>query len=665
MNPDQQINDDVRFIETCIELQLLSDTDAQSLHSAAGQACGPVANEAVKRGLLTPTDVDIVQSLQYPRDIVPGYEILDLIGRGGMGVVYRARQLDLDRIVALKTILISNVSNPTVAARFEREAKALARLAHPNIVQAWNFGKHQGRYYFAMEFVSGRTCEQYVNDHGTMPAAQVWFLVRQVASGLMHALSQNLIHRDIKPANLILMAAPEGSPWPRGTEIAKITDFGLAMFTDTSPETMRLTTGDKIMGSPTYMSPEQFTSDGVDFRTDMYALGATAWHLLFGTPPYRGGNIAALFHEKMKPLAVDRETLPTVLSDDPWQLLLGLLDPDPDRRPPSYESLIDAIDRLDVDDAASTLPPMIQSSAAAAAGISEQPTAESPLPPGQPQIRSPRAMGEASGVTAQRPAAAPWSSPGTELDATQDITQPAAAGTSRRSRQLSAASILVVVIAVIGALLFAASRFLAPARGPRAYTRVVDTQPLFDGETLSGWDVGGAMVGAWKTMQAPDSSTAIGCTSRQGAMTRRIPEIDYPRINLFVWLLAGGGSVDIDFGFDSTDSTDVRGCLRISGGGNAVGIKTSDFSELDIVADSPVLPSLHNRYHVVRLERQPQDWFVYLEEQLVGTLPIERIGDGDAIRIVVHRSESEANADPCAFFADVRVDALARSNSAN
>ena len=643
MNPEQKIQDDLRFIETCVELQLLHDTDARSLQLAAAQSGSLVASEAIKRGLLTPTDVDIVQSLQRPTEVVPGYEILSLIGRGGMGVVYRARQLDLERIVALKTILISNVSNPTIAARFEREAKTLARLQHPNIVQALNFGKHEGRYYFAMEFVSGRTCEQFLEVHAVMPAQQVWFLVRQVASGLMHALSQSLIHRDIKPANLILMAAPEGSPWPSGTEIAKITDFGLAMFTDNSSETMRLTTGDKIMGSPAYMSPEQFTGGSVDFRTDMYALGATAWHLLFGNPPYQGGNIAALFHQKAKPLEVDRNTLPVSISDDQWQLLLGLLDPDPDRRPPSYESLIDAIDRFGFAGAPSILPAAVPPTAHLPRSISEQPTAELPL---------------SAGLDSDRQAATAIAGPAGAFAATLDLSTSVSVSSRRKSRKLAAAAILLAV-AVVAAVVFAASQALAPNRGPRSFTRVVDTLPLFDGETLSGWDVGGAMVGAWNTMQAPDSSTAIGCASGQGALTRRIPAINHPRISLFVWLVAGGGSVDIDFAVDPADNADARGTLRISNDGNRLGVKTSDFGKLNVVAQAAPPASLHQRYHVVDLERQPEDWFVFVEQRLVGTLPIERIGEGDAIRIVVHGSDSDGITASNAFFADVRVDDLA------
>ncbi len=169
-----------------------------------------------------------------------------------------------------------------------------------------------------------------------------WSVVRQVASGLMHALGQNLIHRDIKPANIILLPPPEGAV--SQTEIVKIADFGLAMFADQSSEQLKLTTGDKIMGSPAYMSLEQFGGRQVDFRSDMYSLGATAWHLLFGKPPFQGRSVAALFQQKSNPLVIDPSALPVVLPDDQMRLLMGLLDPDPNRRPQNYEQLIEAID---------------------------------------------------------------------------------------------------------------------------------------------------------------------------------------------------------------------------------------------------------------------------------------------------------------------------------
>ena len=192
MPTERMIQQSTQFIDKCVELNFVSAQDAEKLRGPVGEEGHVVAQDALQRGLLTPSDIEIVQSLLRPLDVVPGYEIVDFVGRGGMGVVYRSRQLDLDRVVALKTVLVSSVGDSTTAARFELEAKALARLQHPNIVQALNFGKHEGRFYFAMEFISGPSCEQLVASGLGLPKTQVWQIVRQVASGLLHALS--LIH---------------------------------------------------------------------------------------------------------------------------------------------------------------------------------------------------------------------------------------------------------------------------------------------------------------------------------------------------------------------------------------------------------------------------------------------------------------------------------------
>lgn len=490
MPADSKIDDDAKFIETCIELKLLNQTDAELLQRAVDLP-GYAAQEAVKRGLLTPTDIDIVHALQYPTKTIPGYEIQSVIGRGGMGVVYRARQSDLDRIVALKTILINNVSNPTVAARFEREAKALARLQHPNIVQALNFGKHQGRYFFAMEFVPGRTCEQAIRDDGIMPAQNVWFLVREVASGLMHALNQNLIHRDIKPANLILVPPPEGSRWAAAVESVKITDFGLAMFADADDDKLKLTTGDKVMGSPAYMSPEQFGLGVVDFRTDMYALGATAWHLLFGSPPFQGTSVAELYQQKTKPLVIDPAALPTTIPESHWRLLMGLLDVDPSRRPATYELLIDAIDQLQLSG------PLGRSAAVHPGSdtASMPPSSDHQVTLDAIDVDAAAADTAASG-TAGAPAV---------FAGDTDHKQAALAPTIELARPSQIGKKLMVAVALLGVCLIVVALIwsAAPTRGPRMYTRVISSAPLFDGVTLSGWDIGGSMVVRGKPWKLP------------------------------------------------------------------------------------------------------------------------------------------------------------------
>ncbi|TWU38776.1 Serine/threonine-protein kinase PrkC [Novipirellula aureliae] len=608
-----------RFIEICLQQELLSHEDADTLRETVTNRGGWIGQTALQKGILSPTDLDIAESLQYPTRVVPSYEILSLIGRGGMGVVYRARQLDLERTVALKTILANQISNPVSTARFEREAKSLARLQHPNIVQALNFGRHEGRYHFAMEYVEGRTCEQAIRDEGPLPLATVWSIVRQVASGLLHAFNHDLIHRDIKPANLILLSPPEGSFMPKGSEMVKITDFGLAIFVDPHTQDMKLTSSDKLVGSPAYMSPEQFGGEAVDFKTDMYALGATAWHLIFGAPPFQGRSIAHLSLEKSKPLAIELAELPIVIPGEQLSLLMEMISPNPDHRPASYETLIDRVDRF------SDYQSRIRQGAIVSTSSHEDVT-------------------QSIGISAvAQTDAVPIASP----------TPNTSAWVSRRS--VGAIAGILVLICLLGGIWM----LRKTVRGPRLYTQIVTSTPLYDGETLSGWAIGGSMIGAWKTMEAPDASTAIVSTSRRSAITRELPVVDHPRISLFVWPDVHSGTVDIDFAVDAADRLDVRGCLRFSESGVTLGTKNSDFDELKQV---PLLSAplyQNDRYMVVDIERQVDDWYVFLEEQPVGTISFDRIGDTGSLRLVIDGSSVKEFQPPLAYFSDARIENLA------
>ncbi len=242
---------------------------------------------------------------------------------------------------------------------------------------------------------------------------------------------------------------------------------------------------------------------------------------------------------------------------------------------------------------------------------------------------------------------------------TIELSKSAIQPTFGRSKWLAGVGMLAIAaLLVIGIV----SR--PPKRGARVYTRVVGNTALFDGVTLSGWDVGGSMVGAWNTVEAPDSSTAIACTTRQGALTRRIPDTPHPRISLFVWLQIEGGPVDIDFAIDPTDPSDIRGCLRLSGVANQLGEKKTDFDEIEVTSESDALPTIYQRYNAVHIERQPTDWYVFLEEKLIGTLPIDRVGDGNAIRLVVHKGKEGAEQSQ-AFFADVQLNDLGEKEPAS
>ena len=679
MSTERMIQKSTQFIDKCVELNFVSAQDAEMLRKPIGKEGHVVAQDALQRGLLAPSDIEIVQSLLRPLEVVPGYEILDFVGRGGMGVVYRARQLNLERVVALKTVLVSSVGDSNTAARFELEAKALARLQHPNIVQALNFGKHEGRFYFAMEFISGPSCEQLVASGFGLPKSQVWQIVRQVASGLLHASRQGLIHRDIKPANLLLMPAPEGSLAATvNNGIVKIADFGLAMFTDHAQQDNRLTTADKIIGSPAFMSPEQFSGGELDYRADMYSLGATAWNLLFGEIPFKGSSIGALYKQKQNPSEI-AQNLPTTLTDSQWRLLMGLLDPDRERRPSSYEMLIDAIDQLDAGERTSqTAEFSLGDIVVNVPAISEEPTVER-------DRETEEQSSPANLPTAEYPKRTSWESVSGvakgkigvgETQGKPSLLRPSAeakkSGSVRGSWNRRVAFGLVTLFALF-VLVGGIKWGRRPTRGPRELNRVISNEPLYDGKSLTGWRVDGSMDGAWNTVEAPDSSEAIACTDNTGAITRRLPKTDFFRVSLFVWVQDGGGVVDIDFANDFALQADVRGTLRIDAGEAILGTKNGDYDEVSVYNRVPLPPRFSERYHVVYIERQKTDWYVFLEQDLIGTIPISQLPESSAIRVVVHGSDLEAGSEsaggsdvvPRVFFSDFQLSKLAEEVSAD
>jgi WD40 repeat protein len=211
-----------------------------------------------------------------PRPEVPGYEILDELGRGGMGVVYKARQTGLQRLVALKMILAGAHATTDERARFVAEARAVARLHHPNIVQIYDVGEIDGRPYFALEYVGGGNLAQKL-DGTPMPARQAAALASTLAGAMQSAHEQGIVHRDLKPANVLL--TDKGMP--------KITDFGLAKDVG-GPEGQ--TRSGAILGTPSYMAPEQALGRAGEIgpHTDVYALGAILYEMLTGRPPIRG-----------------------------------------------------------------------------------------------------------------------------------------------------------------------------------------------------------------------------------------------------------------------------------------------------------------------------------------------------------------------------------------
>ncbi|MDY3562434.1 protein kinase [Gemmata sp. JC673] len=276
-----------------------------------------------------------------PLESVPGYELTGVLGTGACGVVFRAIQTRLNRVVALKTVRVADRTAPDTLARFDQEAVALARLQHPNIVTVYDCGHTRGRAFFAMELLDGEDLAQRLQRDGPLPERAAWLLARQTAAALDHAARAGVIHRDVKPANLFLVAPPTGFPLPPGVPMVKVTDFGLALTLrgpgDTDPAQ---TAAGVFLGTPVYMAPEQFRGT-VDRRADIYSLGATVFQALTGRFPFGGRTVPEVMRQKAEP---PRLSLPS--STDTADLVAAMMAADPADRPQDYAELIARIDAL-------------------------------------------------------------------------------------------------------------------------------------------------------------------------------------------------------------------------------------------------------------------------------------------------------------------------------
>ncbi len=215
------------------------------------------------------------------------YEVVGELGQGAMGVVYKATDPLIDRIVAIKTITLSlaQEERDEYEARFYQEAKAAGRLSHPNIVTIYDVGRSGDIAYIAMEFLQGRELRDILNDDKLLPVDQVLDIVTQVAMGLAYAHEHGIIHRDIKPSNIMV---------GRDCQV-KITDFGIARMASAG---VRTQTG-MVLGSPKYMSPEQVMGKLTDQRSDIFSLGVMLYEMLTGQPAFTGENVNAIMYQTL------------------------------------------------------------------------------------------------------------------------------------------------------------------------------------------------------------------------------------------------------------------------------------------------------------------------------------------------------------------------------
>jgi hypothetical protein len=292
-----------------------------------------------------------------------GYELLGELGRGGMGVVYKARQTGLDRIIALKKILSDQLAGPQERARFHAEAQAAARLQHPNIVQIHEVGEEAGQPFLAMEYVEGESLAQRLAA-GPLPARQAAELVTVLARAMDHAHSRGVVHRDLKPANVLLqidfvtrrqgdkeieagpLSLSPGLPVSLSSVVAKITDFGLAKRIDDSAG--GLTQSGALLGTPAYMAPEQAlgASHLVGPLADVWSLGVILYETLTGRPPFQAESAL----ETLRQVAYQEPVRPSALNErvplDLETITLKCLQKEPHTRYCSAAFLADDLDRF-------------------------------------------------------------------------------------------------------------------------------------------------------------------------------------------------------------------------------------------------------------------------------------------------------------------------------
>jgi serine/threonine protein kinase len=300
--------------------------------------------------------------------VIAGYEVLEEIGQGGMGIVYCARQLARDRIVALKVIRRERLAHPDIVQRFRREAQAAARLAHPNIVALYEADQAGDLHYLAMEYVPGLTLQRLLERSGAMNVWQACDCVRQTALALQHAADQALVHRDIKPSNIMIIAPPQG-PIPLRPAV-KVLDVGVARLyaLHNLPEDSltTLTRDGAVIGTPDYIAPEQLENPhSADIRADLYSLGCTFYHLLTGQVPFPGGTLIQKLDRQrwQTPPSVDqlRQEVPSAVA----AIVRRLMAKHPDdryRTPAELSSALEQLGRSSISPADSQLAPLHETS---------------------------------------------------------------------------------------------------------------------------------------------------------------------------------------------------------------------------------------------------------------------------------------------------------------
>ncbi|MCJ7440574.1 MAG: serine/threonine protein kinase [Thermoanaerobaculaceae bacterium] len=478
------------------------------------------------------------------------YTIVSELGRGGMGVVYKAHEESLNRFVAIKVLGEQLSGDPSFVTRFVREAQAAAALSHPNIIQIFFIGEDNGRHYFVMEYVKGKSLLAMVKEEGKIDNPRATQYMLQAANGLAVAHDRGFLHRDIKPANLLVDESG----------LLKIADFGLALPQDAAT---RLTATGMLVGTPGYLSPEQCMAQPVDQRTDIYSLGVTFYEVLSGRMPFQADSPLALLRKILHEEPPDITTLNQAVDEKTRGIVHRMIAKDRDQRYQSCHELVadleECLGALGVRVASRGLAGAGAAAAAAATGgaarrdptlpsafelageTERMPSGAPPAAPGQAGVVFPSS--EAAPPRAVASGAAPAAAASALVPAPQALPVPASVARGSKAPVVIVAVIGVTVVALAVALFLAVRsplvrRFL-PWGGPSAQARQAGKAAPVPGastglgtreagETRQGQPAGPAGTGR-QTQAAAGESAAAAAAASQGTARLSPPQVEAPQ----------------------------------------------------------------------------------------------------------------------------------------
>jgi eukaryotic-like serine/threonine-protein kinase len=344
-NPEPKKTETASFGDVAIRLGFITESqlnEAMKVQATAAKAGlrKRLGEILIKKGYLTPEQFEkVLKSQTANRKRIGDYELLSKLGEGGMGSVFKARQVFMDRVIALKILSPKMAKNKNFRDRFVREARAVAKLNHPHIVAGIDVGSKDGYCYFAMEYVDGETLGQHMQRKGgKLDEASALEYTRQLALALHHAHQNNLLHRDVKPDNALL---------DKERNLVKLADLGLARSAESEEDDAALTQAGQAVGTPFYISPEQARGlSDLTPATDLYSLGATLFHLVTGQVPFDGATAAVIMTRHLTDQAPSVCKLNPAVSSATEKIIVRCMQKKPEDRYRNAMDIVGDIERI-------------------------------------------------------------------------------------------------------------------------------------------------------------------------------------------------------------------------------------------------------------------------------------------------------------------------------